>query len=105
MSSSFDEDLFEQEVVLPPREFMYTLEQIAQMLDVSFAFLKEDVVFFRGRSAGSKRGKMEATNIAAPDKPPVWRVGETNFMLWMRARGITFEAKRNIRLNKVVTKR
>lgn len=96
--NSFDEDVIESEVNLPAREFMFTLDQIAIMLDVSQKFLESDVIFFHGRSVGSRRMKLTAINIALPDKSPVWRVSETAFKIWLRHKGIQFTEQRNVRL-------
>ncbi|AKJ71853.1 hypothetical protein TIN4_56 [Tsukamurella phage TIN4] len=97
-SNSFSEDLIEPEVNLPAREFMFTLDQIALMLDVSRKSLEDNFLFFHGRSAGSRRGRLIAVNIATPEMKPVWRVSETAFKVWMRYKGIVFTEQRSVRI-------
>lgn len=95
--SIWEEDIMESEVNLPAREFFYTLDQVCQMLDVSQKYLIEKIIYFKGRSPGRPGARLPATNIAPPDESPVWRVGETDFKLWMRKKGIAFRDPVNIR--------
>ncbi|AER26596.1 helix-turn-helix DNA binding domain protein [Gordonia phage Amore2] len=96
--NSFDEDAIESEVNLPAREFLFSLDQIAQMLDVSMKYLTGNIIFFYGRSIGSRKGKLLSVNIAAPGDNPVWRVAEMEFKSWMRYRKIRFTEQRNVRM-------
>lgn len=97
MSSLF-EDAISPDVNLPPREFMYTIEQVAQLLDVSVGFVEKSVCHFYGRSVGSSRGKAITINVALPDQKPVWRISETEFKIWMRYKKIKFTQQTNVKL-------
>lgn len=75
-------------VGLPPRPFLYTLDQISVMLDLSLVSIRQSYIFFEGRSIGSKRKDlMIAQNIAPADQAPEWRVPEREFIRWMRTKG------------------
>lgn len=77
-----------REVNLPPRVFLYTLEQIGTMLDLSPELLARGYIYFDGRSIGVKRNwQMIARDISPPDDDPEWRVTDREFLRWMRNRG------------------
>ncbi|ANA85926.1 helix-turn-helix DNA binding domain protein [Gordonia phage GourdThymes] len=96
--SSFQEDIMTSEVHFPAREFFYTVQQVALMLDCSRSYLEERVLYFAGRSTGSMKGRIRVVNISAPDEKPIWRVSETDFKLWLKTKGIRFSEQRNARL-------
>jgi len=96
--SSFQEDVLTSEVHFPAREFFYTVQQVALMLDCARPYLEERVLFFVGRSAGSMKGRLRAVNISAPDQKPIWRIAETDFKLWLRSKGMRYSEQRNARL-------
>ena len=73
---------------LPIRTFLYTLDQISVMIEISETELKKSHLYYRGRSIGSvKRELMVAVNIAAEGEKPEWRVAEREFCRWMRTKG------------------
>lgn len=100
MANSFREDLLRNEVRLPAREFLFSLEQICQMLDCSQEFLEKEILYFAGRSVGARRNRLYAVNIASAESKPVWRVSETEFKVWMRTKRIKFTEPVNVRLRK-----
>lgn len=76
---------------LPPRVFLYTLDQIAVMLDVSEVQLGRAYIFFEGRSIGRRQvSLMTARNIAPADDKPDWRVAEREFVRWMKVKGFRY---------------
>ena len=78
-----------QGVNLPIRVFMYTIDQIAFMLEVSEQNVRESFLFYEGRSVGvCPRDKLLAVDIS-PDNAttPEWRVAETHFRRWMKFKG------------------
>ncbi len=101
--SVWEEDQLGSEVVLPPLEFLFTLTQIQDMLQVSRDYLVDNILWMRGRSHNSPRGRLQSINIASPGDTPVWRVSETDFKLWMRSKGISFTEPVNIKLRKKST--
>jgi hypothetical protein len=79
---------------LPPRVFLYTLDQIAFLIDVTEATLKSSYVHYEGRSLGAPgRDKIAARNIAPADTTPDWRVSETVFIRWLKFKGYKLLAR------------
>lgn len=73
---------------LPLREFMYTIDQIAYLLEMEESYLRSRVIFFEGRSVGvPTKEEMLAVNVARADEKPEWRVAERYFKRWMRFKG------------------
>lgn len=80
-----------QHVGLPPRVFLYTLDQIALMLSVSQQQVELGYIFFEGRTDGiPQRDEMIARNIAPRDAKPEWRVAENDFVRWLKLKGFRF---------------
>lgn len=88
--NSFKEDELNYQVRLPTREFMYTVDQICFMLDISKDDAVKKVLWFSGRSVGKPNHRLITVNIAAPDQSPIWRVSETSFRTWMKVKRIQF---------------
>lgn len=89
-SSIFDEDHIRNEVVLPLREFFYTLDQIAYMLDCPISEIMDHYGYFTGRTLGRQGTRLRVVNIASADQAPDWRVSELDFKIWMSAHNIQF---------------
>lgn len=78
-------------VGLPARVFLYTLDQIAVMLDLSQTRVEQTYIYFEGRSTGARqRALMLAHNIAPPDERPDWRVSERELIRWMKVKGFKY---------------
>jgi hypothetical protein len=78
-------------VGLPPRPFLYTIDQLAVLLDLSEKTVLQNYVYFEGRSIGTRRMNLiSARNIAPPDKPAEWRVPEREFIRWMKTKGFKY---------------
>lgn len=74
-----------ERVGLPVRPFLFTLDQIATLLNVELKNLKSTKIFFEGRSTGATSVHlMIARNIAAPNETPDWRVAERELVRWMK---------------------
>lgn len=73
---------------LPPRPFLYTLDQIGDMLAMTPKELKR-YVWFGDRDVGTRPKKaLLAKNIALETSDvPVWRVAEQELLRWLRASG------------------
>jgi hypothetical protein len=73
-------------VGLPPRPFLYTLDQIATLIATPIERVRTDFVFYAGRSVGAHdRKRMLAVNINPDaDGAPEWRVAENELVRWMR---------------------
>lgn len=76
------------ETNIPIRTFLYSLEQIEQMIGIPASALAQSYIYFQGRTIGIKRPWMiQARNIAGPDDIPEWRVADREFIRWLRNRG------------------
>ena len=74
---------------LPSRPFLYTLDQMVDILRYSSEKELVKSVYFENRSVGPcPKEKMLARNIAGPDDSPEWRVEEDEFIRWMRVHKI-----------------
>lgn len=79
----------QEKVGLPVREFFYTTDQIAYLIDCNEDYLKRSLLHYQGRSVGvCPKDKLLATNIGAEGDAPNWRVAETHLKRWMRFKGI-----------------
>jgi hypothetical protein len=82
---------------LPPRPFLYTLDQLATILSLSEAKARAHV-YFDGRSIGRKQtDQMMARNIAPATDKPDWRIAEQELIRWMKHKGFKFYARTTIR--------
>lgn len=80
-----------ESVGLPPRIFLYTVDQIAVVLNVSELHVKRHVLHYDGRSPGRcPKDKMLARNIADPGVRPDWRVAERELVRWLKHKGFHF---------------
>jgi hypothetical protein len=80
-----------EKIGLPTRVFLFTLDQISVMTNISEKTLESHHIYFQGRSIGSrKKSLMIAVNIAPPDEKPDWRVAEREFIRWMRVKGFRY---------------
>ena len=78
-------------VALPTKAFMYTLEQVASMLEVAPAHFKNRMVFYSGRDRMKPRAEdLVAVNLSKANVAPEWRVGEEELIRWLRIKGIKF---------------
>lgn len=76
------------QVGLPVRAFLFTIDQIATMLNVSEDQVKKKYLHYEGRALGARHpSKMLARNISPEGEKPEWRVAERELLRWMRARG------------------
>jgi len=77
-----------EKVKLPLREFMYTIDQIAYLLELKEQYVKERIIFYEGRTVGvPTRDEMVAVNVAREGDKPEWRVAERHLKRWMRFKG------------------
>ena len=76
---------------MPARVFLFTIDQLSVMLDISERHIMAHYIYFEGRSIGSRHKRfMVARNIAQPDEKPDWRVAEREFIRWMRHKGFRY---------------
>lgn len=73
---------------LPPRVFLYTLDQIESMVQIPVSTLKQSFVHFEGRTVGQRRlDRLRAVNIAPDTLPPEWRVTDEELIRWLKRKG------------------
>lgn len=76
---------------LPMRPFLWTLDQVATMLNMGVPNLKASYVYFEGRSTGPRSVHLlVARNIAKPDATPEWRIAEMEVKRWLKTKGFKF---------------
>lgn len=79
----------EDKTGLPVKVFLYTLDQIAAMLEVKVETLKLQMLHYDGRSPGiSPKGKLRAHNIMPEGETPEWRITEREFIRFLKHKGI-----------------
>lgn len=81
-----------ESVGLPPRPFLYTLDQISTILNVDLNTVKVKYIYYEGRSTGRKSVRLlEARNIE-PNRheKPDWRVAERELIRWMKVMGFKY---------------
>ena len=78
-------------VGLPPRPFLYTIDQISVLLDLPEKTLHTQYVYHEGRDIGIIHPHhMRGRNIAPPDEKPDWRVAEAELIRWMKRKGFKY---------------
>lgn len=84
LKRTFKEPKFDpKRVGLPPRPFLYTFDQIANLLSISETKLKRDFIYYDGVSIGAHSIKhMLAKDIGDGGKRD-WRVAEQELVRWM----------------------
>jgi hypothetical protein len=78
-------------VGLPPRPFLYTIDQISQIISVEARIVQSQYIWYEGRSVGARRvDQLRAINIAPRDRKPEWRVAEQELIRWMRTKKLRY---------------
>lgn len=73
---------------LPLRVFLYTVDQIATLLQVDDKTVKTNYLHYEERSVGFRpHDRMSARNIAPNGEKPDWRVAEAELVRWLRYKG------------------
>lgn len=76
---------------LPFRPFLYTVDQIAVLLNLDERTILREYLYFEGRSIGTRSKQlMVARNISPPTKDPEWRIAERELVRWMRFKGFRY---------------
>lgn len=87
-----------KQIGLPVRTFLFTLDQIATMLEIDINTLKATLIYWDRRSIGPKEARLIiARNIADPRGKPDWRVSEREFIRWMKFKGYKFHEQTYLR--------
>lgn len=76
-------------VGLPIRPFLYTLDQVATLLDLEVKDMR-DRLYLHGADTGLRpKDRMKAVNIGSIEHPD-WRVAEHEFVRWLRYKGYRY---------------
>ena len=79
-------------VIMPTRPFLFTLDQIGLMLQLSESDLIGRYLFLVGRSSFTvKPFHLRAHNIAPQDAEPEWRVAEFELIRWLEYHGFAYQ--------------
>lgn len=78
-------------VGLPPRPFLYTVDQVAAILSLTPGNVKRLYLWYDGRQVGVRpKDKLRAVNIAGEDDRPEWRISEQELIRWLRLKGFKY---------------
>jgi hypothetical protein len=76
---------------VPLRVFLWTLDQVATMLNVQLKTVETSYVYYEGRSTGPRSVHLlAARNIAKPGDPTEWRIAEAELKRWLKVKGFKF---------------
>jgi len=77
-----------EKVGLPALAFMFTIDQIASMLNVSEDTVRLVYLYYQGRTSGlKKKHHMMAINIAPDGENASWRVSLEEYRRWLSRMG------------------
>jgi len=83
-----------ESVGLPARPFLYTLDQIASILDLELRAMRVKYIHFDQRTLGARRkDRLLALNIAPLGEKPDWRVEEAELIRWMKFKRIRYHER------------
>ena len=74
-------------VGLPPQPFLYTLDQIAQMLSRTTKTVAKYLHFYGVSPGKCPEDKMSASNLASVGETADWRVADAELIRWLRYKG------------------
>jgi hypothetical protein len=78
-----------KEVSLPVRPFLYTHEQVAQILGMTENGLSNHVAFYEGASVHKYTPHdLKFINVGKPDDKKIWRCEERELVRWMKLKGV-----------------
>lgn len=87
-----------EKVGLPPRPFLYTVDQISVITMLSENTLHIKHIYHEGRDIGARRTyHLVARNIAPPDEKPDWRVVESELIRWLKSKGYKYYDRGTVR--------
>lgn len=80
-----------ERVGIPARIFLYTIDQVAAMLEVSVKYVAVEFAHFEGRSIGmASDDRIVFRNIAPEGADPEWRCAEREFIRFLRRKGYIY---------------
>lgn len=86
-----------ESVGLPVITFLYTLDQVASMLQMEPKEFASKYVYFHMFMSGPKlRHHIRASNIAPQDEKPDWRISQQELITWLRRMGFRVTEPRTV---------
>lgn len=77
-----------QDLGLPPRPFLFTLDQIAALMYVELEHFRKRYCYYEGRDIGPQyHDLIWCRNIAPRGAPPDWRVSEREVQRFLKQNG------------------
>ncbi len=76
-----------QAVGLPPQPFLYTLDQIAQILGRHKRTVSRYLHYYGVSPGKCPENKMSTSNLASVGEPADWRVADAELIRWLRHKG------------------
>jgi hypothetical protein len=77
-----------RKVGLPTRTFLYTIDQVCNMINVRRETFVAQYLYLHGVHTGSpSRDKLAARNVAPDSAKAEWRIAEKEFIRWLRVKG------------------
>lgn len=96
--SPLSDDMYKSFLELPLKAFMYTLEQVADMLSIDRVYFKNKFVYYKGRTPRVHTShELAAVNLAKPAEEPIWRISEDELIRWLKVKRINFSAPNRVR--------
>lgn len=75
------------EIQLPATPFLYTLDQVAVLINKSQKDIEKQCHFIGRSLRDHKLHQLRVMNVAAPGNSPDWRVSESEFIRWLIRHG------------------
>lgn len=92
------EDREAASVNLPPTSFLYTIDQICQLVGMDQTQAMRTIFYYHMRSTGIHSPHlMMARNIAPPNADPEWRVAQREFVRWLKLKGFIIDQMLTVR--------
>lgn len=90
MSDTRDE-IHRKDVGLPSRPFLYTIDQVAQLMSISEEVVKREFAHWDGRSVGiPNKDRIIFRNIMPNGATPEWRCSERELIRFLRHKGFKY---------------
>lgn len=90
-SSRYQGESERRSVGLPSRPFLYTIDQVAQLLAVSEQYVKLEYAYWEGSSIGiPSSDRVVFRNIAPRGASPEWRCSEREIIRFLRHKGYRY---------------
>lgn len=90
MSQTHEEFVHKQSraIGIPFKSFLYTFEQVSDMLSIDLKTFQQKYVHYDNRTPGRKKvDTFLARDISPLGEKPEWRIADTEVLRWSKAKG------------------